>query len=189
MVKVIIMVLVTLLFFMFRTEQLYQKVMSLWHQLHVNMKSVVSWHYLLKDIRTVSTWNLDTVRRLSSCVSSSSVLCSVILIFSSRVSPPPPPQVRCQSPSERQQVLDHLESQLGDFLSDSKESSLFTPVERRELEKDVQQVQQNCQDLLLNMETGETLGLELGDNSIKPVNVCNKAEVTLLLSLSVCLSS
>lgn len=45
-----------------RAEQLYQKVMSLWHQLHVNMKSVVSWHYLLKDIRNVSGWNLDTVR-------------------------------------------------------------------------------------------------------------------------------
>ncbi|XP_060948240.1 microtubule-actin cross-linking factor 1 isoform X2 [Limanda limanda] len=106
-----------------RTEQLYQKVMSLWHQLHVNMKSVVSWHYLLKDVRTVSTWNLDTVR--------------------------------CQSPSERQQVLDHLESQLADFLSDSKESALFTPAERRELEKDVQQAQQHCEDLLLNMETVE----------------------------------
>lgn len=50
----------------YRTEQLYQKVMSLWHQLHVNMKSVVSWHYLLKDIRTVSGWNLDTVGRTDS---------------------------------------------------------------------------------------------------------------------------
>nr|XP_033493655.1 microtubule-actin cross-linking factor 1 isoform X18 [Epinephelus lanceolatus] len=106
-----------------RTEQLYQKVMSLWHQLHVNMKSVVSWHYLQKDIRTVSGWNLDTVR--------------------------------CQSPSERQQVLDHLESQLADFLSDSKESSMFTPGERRELERDVQQAQQHCKDLLHNMETVE----------------------------------
>ncbi|KAM6899613.1 microtubule-actin cross-linking factor 1, isoforms 1/2/3/4/5 [Xenentodon cancila] len=106
-----------------RTEQLYQKVMSLWHQLHVNMKSVVSWHYLLKDIRTVSEWTLDTVR--------------------------------CQSPSERQHVLDHLDSQLTDFLSDSKESSLFTPADRRELERDVQQTQQHCQDLLLSMETVE----------------------------------
>ncbi|XP_071060901.1 microtubule-actin cross-linking factor 1, isoforms 1/2/3/4/5-like [Pseudochaenichthys georgianus] len=106
-----------------RAEQLYQKVMSLWHQLHVNMKSVVSWHYLLKDIRTVSGWNLDAVR--------------------------------CQSPSERQQVLDHLESQMSDFLSDSKESILFTAGERRELEKEVQQAQTHCQDLLLNMETVE----------------------------------
>ncbi|XP_036411412.1 microtubule-actin cross-linking factor 1 [Megalops cyprinoides] len=48
-----------------RMEQLYQNVMSLWHQLHVNMKSVVSWHYLQKDIRTVSSWTLDTVRSQS----------------------------------------------------------------------------------------------------------------------------
>uniref|UniRef100_A0A8C7WFL5 Microtubule actin crosslinking factor 1 n=1 Tax=Oncorhynchus mykiss TaxID=8022 RepID=A0A8C7WFL5_ONCMY len=39
-----------------RMEQLYQNVMSLWHNLHVSMKSVVSWHYLQKDIRTVSSW-------------------------------------------------------------------------------------------------------------------------------------
>ncbi|KAM3858524.1 microtubule-actin cross-linking factor 1, isoforms 1/2/3/4/5 [Diretmus argenteus] len=106
-----------------RMEQLYQKVMSLWHQLHVNMKSVLSWHYLLKDVRTVSAWNLDTVRS--------------------------------QSASERQQVLDHLEAQLSDFLSDSRESALFTPADRRELERDAQQAQQHCQDLLLNMETVE----------------------------------
>ncbi|XP_070702106.1 microtubule-actin cross-linking factor 1, isoforms 1/2/3/4 [Pempheris klunzingeri] len=127
-----------------RAEQLYQKVMSLWHQLHVNMKSVVSWHYLLKDIRTVSEWNLDTVR--------------------------------CQSSAERQQVLDHLESQLADFLSDSKESSLFTAGERRELEKDVQQAQQHCQDLLLNMETVEK------DESVSRSYLSELQNITLRLS-------
>uniref|UniRef100_UPI0037E860E5 microtubule-actin cross-linking factor 1 isoform X3 n=1 Tax=Semicossyphus pulcher TaxID=241346 RepID=UPI0037E860E5 len=127
-----------------RTEQLYQKVMSLWHQLHVNMKSVVSWHYLLKDIRTVSGWNLDTVR--------------------------------CQSPSEREQVLGHLESQLTDFLSDSKESSLFTPGERRELEKDVQAAQQHCQDLLLNMETVEK------DESVSRSYLSELQNITLRLN-------
>ncbi|XP_053190365.1 microtubule-actin cross-linking factor 1 isoform X6 [Scomber japonicus] len=127
-----------------RTEQLYQKVMSLWHQLHVNMKSVVSWHYLLKDIRTVSGWNLDTVRG--------------------------------QSPSERQQVLDHLESHLADFLSDSKESALFTPAERRELETDVQQAQQQCQDLLLNMETVEK------DESVSRSYLSELQNITLRLN-------
>uniref|UniRef100_A0A8C3FQD0 Microtubule actin crosslinking factor 1 n=1 Tax=Chrysemys picta bellii TaxID=8478 RepID=A0A8C3FQD0_CHRPI len=33
-----------------RVEQLYQKVMALWHQLHVNTKSLISWNYLRKDI-------------------------------------------------------------------------------------------------------------------------------------------
>lgn len=62
-----------------RAEQLYQKVMSLWHQLHVNMKSVVSWHYLLKDIRTVSGWTLDTVRHCGGAVASSCLcLCPVV---------------------------------------------------------------------------------------------------------------
>uniref|UniRef100_A0A670JE80 Microtubule actin crosslinking factor 1 n=1 Tax=Podarcis muralis TaxID=64176 RepID=A0A670JE80_PODMU len=37
-----------------RVEQLYQKVMALWHQLHVNMKSLVSWNYLRKDIALVA---------------------------------------------------------------------------------------------------------------------------------------
>ncbi|KAI9540590.1 hypothetical protein NQZ68_039227 [Dissostichus eleginoides] len=127
-----------------RAEQLYQKVMSLWHQLHVNMKSVVSWHYLLKDIRTVSGWNLDTVR--------------------------------CQSPSERQQVLDHLESQMSDFLSDSKESILFTAGERRELEKEVQQAQTHCQDLLLNMETVEK------DESVSRSYLSELQNITLRLN-------
>ncbi|XP_061786769.1 microtubule-actin cross-linking factor 1 isoform X2 [Nerophis lumbriciformis] len=127
-----------------RAEQLYQKVMSLWHQLHVNMKSVVSWHYLLKDVRTVSEWNLDTVR--------------------------------CQSPSERQQVLDHLESQLADFLSDSRESALFTPAERRQLEADVRQAQQHCQDLLRNMETEEK------DESVSRSYLSELKNVTLRLN-------
>ncbi|XP_054619826.1 microtubule-actin cross-linking factor 1, isoforms 1/2/3/4 isoform X6 [Dunckerocampus dactyliophorus] len=127
-----------------RAEQLYQKVMSLWHQLHVNMKSVVSWHYLLKDVRTVSEWNLDTVR--------------------------------CQSPSERQQVLDCLESQLADFLSDSRESSLFMPAEMRELEVNVRQAQQHCQDLLHNMETEEK------DESVSRSHLSELQNVTLRLN-------
>ncbi|KAM6427631.1 microtubule-actin cross-linking factor 1 isoform 6-T6 [Liasis olivaceus] len=48
-----------------RVEQLYQKVMSLWHQLHVNMKSLVSWNYLRKDISLVQSWNLEKLRALA----------------------------------------------------------------------------------------------------------------------------
>lgn len=133
-----------------RAEQLYQKVMSLWHQLHVNMKSVVTWHYVLKDIRSVSGWTLDSVSLTQLLRKSPS--------FNLKVSPPFSAcflrQVRSQSPSERQQLLDHMASQLADFLSDSRESSLFTAAERRELERDAQQAQQHCQDLLLHMETG-----------------------------------
>uniref|UniRef100_A0A8C4YTE3 Microtubule actin crosslinking factor 1 n=1 Tax=Gopherus evgoodei TaxID=1825980 RepID=A0A8C4YTE3_9SAUR len=44
-----------------RVEQLYQKVMALWHQLHVNTKSLISWNYLRKDIALVQGWNIEKV--------------------------------------------------------------------------------------------------------------------------------
>ncbi|XP_053563262.1 microtubule-actin cross-linking factor 1 isoform X3 [Bombina bombina] len=47
-----------------RVEQLYQKVMSVWHQLHVNTKSLISWHYLRKDLDVVQGWNVDKLRVL-----------------------------------------------------------------------------------------------------------------------------
>ncbi|KAF3834235.1 hypothetical protein F7725_025439 [Dissostichus mawsoni] len=84
--------------------------------------------------------------------------------------------VRCQSPSERQQVLVHLESQMSDFLSDSKESILFTAGERRELEKEVQQAQTHCQDLLLNMETVEK------DESVSRSYLSELQNITLRLN-------
>ncbi|XP_031818078.1 microtubule-actin cross-linking factor 1 isoform X23 [Sarcophilus harrisii] len=48
-----------------RVEQSYQKVMTLWHQLHVNTKSLISWHYLRKDIDIVQNWNLEKLRSLA----------------------------------------------------------------------------------------------------------------------------
>ncbi|TSK31438.1 Microtubule-actin cross-linking factor 1, isoforms 1/2/3/5 [Bagarius yarrelli] len=106
-----------------RTEQLYQNVMSLWHQQHMNMKSVVSWHYLQKDISIISSWTLDTMR--------------------------------FQSPSDRQQALDHLDTHLADFLADSRESALFTAAERHELEQEAKNCHEHCQALLISMETVE----------------------------------
>uniref|UniRef100_A0A673LJG0 Microtubule actin crosslinking factor 1 n=1 Tax=Sinocyclocheilus rhinocerous TaxID=307959 RepID=A0A673LJG0_9TELE len=106
-----------------RMEQMYQNIMSLWHQLHVNMKSVVSWHYLQKDIRNISSWSLDTMR--------------------------------LQAPAERQQALDNLDAHLSDFLTDSHESSLFTPTERCELEREAENCREHCQALQVSLETVE----------------------------------
>uniref|UniRef100_A0A672SVA4 Microtubule actin crosslinking factor 1 n=1 Tax=Sinocyclocheilus grahami TaxID=75366 RepID=A0A672SVA4_SINGR len=106
-----------------RMEQMYQNVMSLWHQLHVNMKSGVSWHYLQKDIRNISSWSLDTMR--------------------------------LQAPVERQQALDNLDAHLSDFLTDSRESSLFMPTERCELEREAENCREHCQALQVSLETVE----------------------------------
>ncbi|KAL0604712.1 LOW QUALITY PROTEIN: Microtubule-actin cross-linking factor 1, isoforms 1/2/3/5 [Plecturocebus cupreus] len=45
-----------------RVEQSYQKVMALWHQLHVNTKSLISWNCLRKDLDLIQTWNLEKLR-------------------------------------------------------------------------------------------------------------------------------
>lgn len=66
--------------------------------------------------------------------------------------------MRFQSPSDRQQALDHLDAHLADFLADSRESALFTASERRELEQEAQKCHEHCQALLISMETGKQTG-------------------------------
>ncbi|NXA50251.1 MACF1 factor, partial [Nothocercus julius] len=45
-----------------RVEQLYQKVMALWHQLHMNIKSLISWNYLQKDLTLVQGFTIEKLR-------------------------------------------------------------------------------------------------------------------------------
>lgn len=40
---------------------MYQKVMALWHQLHMNTKSLISWNYLRKDIALVQSFSMEKV--------------------------------------------------------------------------------------------------------------------------------
>uniref|UniRef100_A0A672SX36 Microtubule actin crosslinking factor 1 n=1 Tax=Sinocyclocheilus grahami TaxID=75366 RepID=A0A672SX36_SINGR len=125
-----------------RMEQMYQNVMSLWHQLHVNMKSGVSWHYLQKDIRNISSWSLDTMR--------------------------------LQAPVERQQALDNLDAHLSDFLTDSRESSLFMPTERCELEREAENCREHCQALQVSLETGLHYSIDylrFNSHGLKAANV------------------
>ncbi|XP_061336262.1 microtubule-actin cross-linking factor 1 isoform X11 [Pezoporus flaviventris] len=48
-----------------RIEQLYQKVMALWHQLHMNTKSLISWNYLRKDMAVVQSFSMEKLRSLA----------------------------------------------------------------------------------------------------------------------------
>uniref|UniRef100_A0A8C0KTB2 Dystonin n=1 Tax=Canis lupus dingo TaxID=286419 RepID=A0A8C0KTB2_CANLU len=41
-----------------RIEQQYQNVLTLWHESHINMKSVVSWHYLINEIDRIRASNV-----------------------------------------------------------------------------------------------------------------------------------
>ncbi|XP_072273954.1 microtubule-actin cross-linking factor 1 isoform X13 [Pyxicephalus adspersus] len=104
-----------------RVEQLYQKVMALWHQLHVNTKSLISWHYLKKDIDLVQSWNMDKLRVLPL--------------------------------SERLQTLSSLQSHLDDFMEDSKDSQMFSPTDRLNMEQEVETCKEQCRKLVDLIET------------------------------------
>ncbi|XP_062981110.1 dystonin isoform X9 [Elgaria multicarinata webbii] len=47
-----------------RIEQQYQNVLTLWHESHINMKSVVSWHFLTNEIETVRASNVASIKTL-----------------------------------------------------------------------------------------------------------------------------
>ncbi|XP_078722436.1 plectin isoform X2 [Lampetra fluviatilis] len=47
-----------------RMDQSYQNTMTLWHQLHVNMKSVISYLYLTKDIECIRSWTVTTFKTM-----------------------------------------------------------------------------------------------------------------------------
>ncbi|KAM6166495.1 dystonin isoform 8-T8 [Erethizon dorsatum] len=47
-----------------RIEQQYQNVLTLWHESHINMKSVVSWHYLINEIDGVRASNVASIKTM-----------------------------------------------------------------------------------------------------------------------------
>nr|XP_033792313.1 dystonin isoform X3 [Geotrypetes seraphini] len=47
-----------------RIEQLFQSVLALWHESHINMKSVVSWHYLMNEIETIRASNVASIKTM-----------------------------------------------------------------------------------------------------------------------------
>ncbi|XP_038627542.1 dystonin isoform X17 [Tachyglossus aculeatus] len=47
-----------------RIEQQFQNVLALWHESHINMKSVVSWHYLTHEIDTIRAGNVASIKTM-----------------------------------------------------------------------------------------------------------------------------
>ncbi|XP_074437670.1 dystonin isoform X14 [Larus michahellis] len=47
-----------------RIEQQFQNVLALWHESHLNMKSVVSWHYLTNEIEAVRAGNVASIKTM-----------------------------------------------------------------------------------------------------------------------------
>ncbi|XP_004424057.1 PREDICTED: dystonin isoform X10 [Ceratotherium simum simum] len=47
-----------------RIEQQYQNVLTLWHESHIDMKSVVSWHYLINEIDRIRASNVASIKTM-----------------------------------------------------------------------------------------------------------------------------
>ncbi|XP_073937953.1 dystonin isoform X21 [Castor canadensis] len=47
-----------------RLEQQYQNVLTLWHESHVNMRSVVSWHYLVSEIDRIQASTVASIKTM-----------------------------------------------------------------------------------------------------------------------------
>lgn len=47
-----------------RLEAQHQALVTLWHQLHVDMKSLLAWQSLNRDIQLIRSWSLVTFRTL-----------------------------------------------------------------------------------------------------------------------------
>ncbi|XP_048661520.1 dystonin isoform X31 [Marmota marmota marmota] len=47
-----------------RIEQQYQNVLTLWHESHINMKSVVSWHYLINEIERIRASSVASIKTM-----------------------------------------------------------------------------------------------------------------------------
>lgn len=45
-----------------RNEQYYDAIMSIWNQLYINIKSLISWQYCVKDINYINSLTLSMVR-------------------------------------------------------------------------------------------------------------------------------
>lgn len=46
-----------------RLEAAHQHLLVLWHQLHLDMRSLLSWQYLIRDIQQIQSWSHLTVSR------------------------------------------------------------------------------------------------------------------------------
>lgn len=44
-----------------RLEATHQQLLVLWHQLHLDMRSLLSWQYLIRDIQQIQSWSHLTV--------------------------------------------------------------------------------------------------------------------------------
>ncbi|XP_051879720.1 desmoplakin-like isoform X1 [Pristis pectinata] len=48
-----------------KIDQYYEAILSLWNQLYINMKSLISWQYCMIDIEKIQSWTISVLRTMS----------------------------------------------------------------------------------------------------------------------------
>ncbi|XP_069077082.1 plectin isoform X10 [Pleurodeles waltl] len=48
-----------------RLDSTHQTLLTLWHRLHIDMKSLLSWQYLIRDIQQIQSWSHTTFRTMT----------------------------------------------------------------------------------------------------------------------------
>lgn len=139
-----------------RLEAQHQALVTLWHQLHVDMKSLLAWQSLSRDLQLIRSWSLVTVG-----VSHGALWGGGRAGGPSRARRPLPtlsPRCRLQfrtlKPEEQRQALRGLELHYQAFLRDSQDASSFGPEDRLQAERDYGSCSRHYQQLLQSAEQG-----------------------------------
>uniref|UniRef100_UPI00398E6A1D desmoplakin-A isoform X2 n=1 Tax=Pristiophorus japonicus TaxID=55135 RepID=UPI00398E6A1D len=48
-----------------KIDQYYEAILSLWNQLYINMKSLISWQYCMMDVEKIRSWTVSLLRTMS----------------------------------------------------------------------------------------------------------------------------
>lgn len=138
--------------------------MTLWHQLHVDMKSLLAWQSLSRDIQLIRSWSLVTVGRRRTGRGSwegredgvwggvDAVRPDPILNAACRL------QFRTLKPEEQRQALRNLELHYQAFLRDSQDAGGFGPEDRLVAEREYGACSRHYQQLLQSLEQGMAWG-------------------------------
>ncbi|OWK04173.1 hypothetical protein Celaphus_00016118 [Cervus elaphus hippelaphus] len=134
-----------------RLEAQHQALVTLWHQLHTDMKSLLAWQSLSRDVQLIRSWSLVTVRRPCRVLKAGGVwgLSTAMLTPWSLV------MFRTLKPEEQRQALRNLELHYQAFLRDSQDAGGFGPEDRLQAEREYGSCSRHYQQLLQSLEQGE----------------------------------
>lgn len=133
---------------------------ALWHQLHVDMKSLLAWQSFCRDLQLIRSWSLVTVGQPHGPPTGHPGQRGDFLWLRLRAGAQPScrPQFRTLKPEEQRQALRDLELHYQAFLRDSQDAGSFGPEDRLQAEREYSSCSHHYQQLLQSLEQGRCGG-------------------------------